>query len=206
MINTQRKSEKERKKKELSLRNLAIAVLMGEGVIHEGLYTEFPPEKSGYIRNYIIFNKLDDYVQIKPDSGDLYIRSHPIIDELINQWYEKESKIFSHHLDPGKLSYSSIMLWVNIYGKRRVETIEITTNVEEEHLRKLSYCIEKHIQSPLIIGRNTLKIPHIHDFYLNSIRFTLNDASFLSSFLHPNELKKLKSRVRKPLMDRGMVL
>ncbi|WP_209124369.1 hypothetical protein [Alkalihalobacillus sp. BA299] len=180
-----------------ALTHLMIASLMGEGEIYVsdnkdiGIYVTFEPSKVEYLQNYILHNSLNRFVKIQPNTGELYIFPNKLIQKYSKQWFKGEEKIFSNQLNHKLLTYQAIIIWINLFGSRNLDSVVISTTVVKSYLRNLSYCIEKHLNTPVVPGRNSLKIHDVENLFLNTMKFSINDCTSVATFLTQKELKKL---------------
>ena len=180
-----------------SLNHLVIASLMGEGEIYtdknkkKGIYVTFDPSKVVYLQNYILHNSLEEFVKVTEITGELYILPNDFIQNYYMQWFKEEEKIFSNQLNHKLLTYQSILIWINLFGSRSLDSVVISTSVVKSYLRNLSYCIEKHLKTPVVPGRNSLKIHDVENLFLTTMKFPINDSTSVATFLTQRELKKL---------------
>jgi hypothetical protein len=190
MINTMTTTPK-------ALNHLMIAALMGEGEIYtvnkedKGIYVTFDPCKAEYLQNYILHNSLNPFVRVREHTGELYIYPNNLTQQHFLQWFKGEEKIFSNQLNHKLLTYQAIIIWINLFGSRNLDSVVISTTVVKSYLRNLSYCIEKHLQTPVVPGRNSLKIHDVENLFLNTMKFSINDCTSVATFLTQKELKKL---------------
>lgn len=183
-----------------ALTHLMLASLMGDGEIYtsnnkdKGIYVTFDPSKEVYLQNYILHNSLHRFIEIVENTGELYIFPNQHIQEYYNQWFKGEEKIFSNQLNPKLLTYQAIIIWINLFGSRNLDSVVISTTVIKPYLRNLSYCIEKHLKTPVVPGRNSLKIHDVENLFLTTMKFPINDSTTVATFLTQKELKKLINR------------
>ncbi|KZE68024.1 hypothetical protein AWM68_17800 [Fictibacillus phosphorivorans] len=189
----------EDKKVTNGLKELAIAALIGEGEFDNyssGPVLKVPLDrkKTLYLIDIIKNKKLKDHVTIEPDKGQFSIHSHNTLNTLKEQWYKDNRKIFSMILDPKLINLQSIIISINLFGDRKLETISIPTNVDREHIKAISYCVEHHLQVPVIPSPNSIKITDIPTFVLNSV----NDISAIHSV---ELLNYLTDKEKKSMME-----
>ncbi|QCJ45477.1 hypothetical protein FAY30_26420 (plasmid) [Bacillus sp. S3] len=187
----------EEKKTSKTLETLAIASLICEGEFDTTsnehlLIVPFDKKKALYLAELIRENNLKSHLDIDVKKGQFSLHSHPILDKLRKQWYVNERKIFSMVLDPNLLSLLSIIIGINLFGSRKLESISIPTNIDKEHLRALSYCIEQHIGVPVVPSANHIKITNVPKFILHSVNEipTLHSAE-LVNFLTDKERNRI---------------
>lgn len=180
-----------------TLTDLAIAMLIGEGEFdlftkEITLTTPYDRKKSLYLSEVIKNESLVDYVNINPKKEQFTILQHPVLHPLMDQWYKGNSKVFSFVLDPNLISLKSIVLCINLFGERKLESISIPTNVDKDHIKTLCYCIEQNIHVPVIPGGNHIKITNIPTFIGGCIgeTSTIHSAELIN-FLTEKEKKKL---------------
>lgn len=185
------------KKTNTALERLAIACLIGEGEFIPSqndieLKVPFDKKKALYLAEIIKENNLKKYIQIDLKKGQFTLNSHPILEMLKSQWNSGNNKIFSMILDPNLLSLQSIVICINLFGSRKLESISIPTNIDKEHLRALSYCIEQHIKVPVVPATNHIKVTNVPKFILNSVNEipTIHSAE-LVNFLTDKEKKRI---------------
>lgn len=180
-----------------ALVHLTVAALMGEGELYKtskeeiGLYVPYDTSKTVYIQNYLLHNSLEPFVTIDIRKGELYIFPYSTIESYFDQWFRGPEKIFSSQLDPGLLTPQSILIWINLFGNRNIDSVVVSTNVSKPYLRNLAYCIEGHLKSQVVIGRKSLKIHDIESLFITTMKYSLNDSTSIATFLTQNELKKL---------------
>ncbi|RHW35975.1 hypothetical protein D1B31_17965 [Neobacillus notoginsengisoli] len=188
----------EEKKTAITLKKLAIASLIGEGEFctttkSPVLKVPFDRKKAFYLAELIKENNLINlYLEIDLKKGQFSLHSHPILEELRNQWYAKNKKVFSMVLDPGLLSLQAIIIGVNMFGTRKLESISIPTTTDKDHLKALSYCIGQHINVPVLPTTNQIKITNVPKFILNSLNeIPAIHSAELVNFLTEKEKKKI---------------
>lgn len=184
-----------------NLYDLAIALLIGEGEFDFGsdskLSVPFDRKKSMYLLEVIKNERLNDYIDINQKRGQIYLHSHMVLETLKFQWYKDGNKIFSFILDPKLLTLKSIIMCINLFGERKLETISIPTNIEKDHIKTLAYCIEKHIKVPVIPGSNHIKISNIPTFVIDCIHdLPAIHSAGLINFLTEKEKKKIMEGVK----------
>lgn len=190
-------------KKTKNLHDLATALLIGEGEfgvragIERSLTVPFDRKKSWYLSETIKNEQLTDFIDINSKRGQLYLHSHSVLETLYPQWFKDGNKIFSFIMDPKLLNLKSIVLCINLFGERKLETISIPTTVEKEHIKTLAYCMEQHLQVPVVPGTNQIKIANIPNFVLNCINdLPAIHSAELINFLTDKEKKKLMEGVK----------
>lgn len=183
-------------KKTNHLYDLASALLIGEGEFDfsddSKLSVPFDRKKSMYLSEVIKNERLSDYININPKRGQIYLHSHEVLETIKYQWYKDGKKIFSFILDPNLLTLKSIIMCINLFGERKLETISIPTNIEREHIKTLAYCIEKHLNVPVIPGANQVKITNIPTFVIECVYdLPAIHSTELINFLTEKEKKKI---------------
>ncbi|WP_066412901.1 hypothetical protein [Sutcliffiella cohnii] len=180
-----------------SLKHLILAALLGDGDMYKDdekgqcLYVNYSPSKTDYLQNYILHNDLEKYVDVKGKTGELFIHNNDYLQKYYEQWFKEKEKIFSNQLNPKLLTYQSIILWINLFGSRSLDSVVVSTTVIKPYLRNLSYCVEKHINTTVVPGKNALKIHDIEQLFINTMKISINDSSTIATFLTQKEFKKL---------------
>lgn len=185
--------------KEVALRNLLIASLISEGhvlVFNNQKITEFYvpylKEKAYYLFNYLKTYDLGDFVIVEPRKKQFKILLKNGLDNLINEWYEDGNKIFNLRLGDVYLNHNLIILYINLFGSRKIEGIGIPTTIDKEYLQTLTYCIEKILKVDVVIGNNQLKIPDVPMLFINSIdHLSSIDSSEMANFITNQEKEQL---------------
>lgn len=187
----------EEKKTAITLEKLAIASLIGEGEFdtissENSLMVPFDKKKALYLAELIKENNLKKHLEIDLKKGQFLIHSHSVLEKLRNQWYVNNKKVFTMVLDPNLLSLQAIVIGINLFGSRKLESISIPTNIDKDHLRSLSYCIEHHIKVPVVPSGNHIKITNVPKFILYSVNEipTIHSAE-LVNFLTDKEKKRI---------------
>jgi hypothetical protein len=180
-----------------NLFNLAIAGLISEAEFEnfsDELLLKVPIErkKTIYLTDVLKEANLKRNLKIEPIKGQFTIHSHSFLTRLKEQWYKGNTKIFSNILDPNLINLQSIIICINLFGSRKLETISIPTNIDRNYIKAVSFCIEHHLKVPVIPGTNQIKITNIPQFILS----TLADIPAIHSvelinFLTDKEKKKL---------------
>lgn len=185
------------KKTAITLKKLAVACLITEGEFRSSangtaLITPFEKSNGLYLAEIIKENSLKEHIEINFKKEQFTLCSHSVLDELRTQWYADNKKIFSMVLDPHLLSLQSIVMGINLFGSRKLESISIPTNINKDHLRALSYCIEHHIKVPVVPSANHIKITNVPKFILNLVNElpTIHSAQ-LVNFLTDKEKKRI---------------
>lgn len=191
----------EEKKTTKNLYDLAIALLVGEGEFDFGsdskLSVPFDRKKSMYLLEVIKNERLSDFIDINSKRGQITLHTHMVLEAIRYQWYKDGKKVFSFILDPNLLTLKSIIMCINLFGERKLETISIPTNVEKEHNKTLAYCIEKHLNVPVIPGANQIKITNIPTFIIECINdLPAIHSAELINFLTEKEKKKIMEGVK----------
>lgn len=179
------------------LMNLAIAGLISEGEFDiftevETLHVPFNRKKQKYLEILVKENGFKDFVTINETRGQFTIHTHPVLKTLKKQWYEGHKKIFSKVLDPEIINLEAIVLAINLFGNRQLESISIRTTVEKESVKALSYCIEWYLKNPVIPGTKQIKISNVTNVVLSSISDipAIHSAELMNT-LTKNEKKRL---------------
>ncbi|MEI2356287.1 hypothetical protein [Mesobacillus zeae] len=180
------------------LKEIVIAALLSEGDFDSYssksniLKVPFDKKKSLYLAELISCSNLKPYINIDLKKGQFNIHSHQVLETLRNQWFRKQTKVFSTVLDPGLLSLQSIILSINLFGTRKVGSISIPTNIDKDFLRAVCYCMEYHLKVPVIPSVNHIKITNIPKLILNSMAFlpAIHSAEFVN-FLTVKEKKQI---------------
>jgi hypothetical protein len=179
-----------------NLLNLAIAGLISEAEFdifsdEPLLKVEFNTKKTSYLIDIITDANLDSFIRIETNKGQFTIHSHPLLQSLKLQWYQNNSKIFSNVLDPTRINLQSIIISINLFGTRKLETISIPTSINKNYIKAVSYCIAQHLKVPVIPGTNQIKITNIPNFIPSSIsEIPAIHSAELINFLTDKEKKK----------------
>ena len=185
------------KKASKNLYDFAVALLIGQGEFEqtrEGiiLTTPFERKKSLYLTEILKNEQLVDYIEINTKKGQFKIHPHSILSNLKERWFQENDKIFSLVLDPKLLSLKSIVMCINLFGERKLESINIPTNIDKNHIKTLSYCIEQNLKVPVIPGTNQFKITNITKLMLSSVNeIPAIHSAELVNLLTEKEKKKL---------------
>ncbi|MFT9495752.1 MULTISPECIES: hypothetical protein [Bacillota] len=180
-----------------SLYNLAIAGLIGEGEFDHlakdiPLKIPFSRKKGFYLADLLKDGNLNSNLRIDPQKGQFTIHSHKILQSLKKQWYKDNTKIFSNILDPKLINLDAIIISINLFGSRKLESISIPTSIDKDYVKAISYCIEQHLKVPVIPGANQIKITNIPQFIDSVITEipTIHSAELIN-FLTVKEKKRL---------------
>lgn len=153
--------------------NLAIAGLISEGEFD--IFSDVPVlkmplhrKKTSYLRSIITESHLEDYIDVDINRGQISIHSHTCLANLKDQWYDEKKKIFSKYVDPNNLSLDSVLMAITLFGIRKLETIYIPTSVEKDYIIRLVYCVEHHLNVPVIPGANHIKIARVKQVILSN--------------------------------------
>lgn len=149
-----------------NLLSLAIAGLIAEGEFD--LFSDEPilkipidERKICYLQNTVHEGKLHQFVKIDTGREQFIIHSHSILIYLKRQWYRGNEKIFSNILDPDLITLQSIILSMNLFGIRKLETIAIPTTIHKDFIKSISFCMERHLSVPVVPCPNLIKITNI---------------------------------------------
>lgn len=177
---------------------LAIAALCSEGEIVNGpdnksvLKVPFDRKKSMYLSELIKDSNLKAYMDIDLKKNQFILHSHSVLDKLKNQWYQGQKKIFSNTLDPKLLTIQSIIVSINLFGTRKLESVSISTNIDKDYLRTISYCMAYYLKVPVIPSINHIKIMNVPKFILASVNdIPAIHSAELVNFLTDKEKKKI---------------
>lgn len=180
-----------------NIERLAIAGLISEGdfdylAAEPVLKIPFDIKKAIYLSDFIKENRLEDYIEINLKRGQFSIHSHMALGPLQKQWYRDKRKIFTMILDPKLLDLESVIISVNLFGIRKLESISIPTSIEKEHIKAIAYCVEQKLNVTVIPTSTSLKITNIPKFIMNSINeISAIHSAELINFLTEKEKKKI---------------
>lgn len=187
----------EAKKRTQNINKLAIAALISEAYFDgtsRSLILKSPVslKKISYLEEISKNGDFDANINISQKKGQFNLHSHTVLEQLKNQWYKDKSKIFSSLLDPNLINLESIIICINLFGTRKLETISIPTTIDKEYIKAISYCIEQHLDVPVIPGTTQIKITNVPEF----IRSKILDVPTIHStelvdFLTDKEKKRL---------------
>lgn len=185
-----------------NLLDFSKAVLIGEGDFdfnnsNDVLSIPFNKQKSLYLSEVLKNEQISNYIEINSKKEQLSIHSHPILKTLKDQWYKDNSKIFSLTLDPGLITLKSIIVCINLFGIRKLESISLPTSIDRDHLKTLSYCLEKHLKVPVTPSNNQMKITDIPKLVTSAV----SDISAL----HSAELINYLTTKEKKLLTEGIL-
>lgn len=187
----------EDKKVSRNLNNLAIAALISEAEydifsVEPILKVPFDQKKSFYLAEVIKDCNLKAFIDFDLRKGQFTIHSHSVLKRLRQQWYKDNTKIFSMKLDPDLITLQSIVMCINLFGSRKLESISIPTNIEKEHIKAISYCIEQHLNVPVIPSPNQIKITNVPRFIVAAIaEIPAIHSAELINFLTEKEKKRI---------------
>lgn len=165
----------EEKKIKSNTEILAVAALLSEGEIVSNIRNEFvlqvpfDRKKSMYLSELIRDSNIKSHMDINLKKDIFILHSHPILEKLKKQWYQGQTKIFSKSLDPKLITVQSIIIAINLFGTRKLESVSIPTNIDKEYLRTISFCMEHHLKVPVIPSTNHIKFTNVPKFIQNSI-------------------------------------
>lgn len=180
-----------------SIERLAIASLISEGDFdylapEPVLKVPFDIKKAIYLSDFIKENRLEGYIEINLKRGQFSIHSHKVLERLQKQWYLNKKKIFTMILDPGLLNLESVIISLNLFGIRKLESITIPTSIEKEHIKAIAYCVEQKLNVTVIPTSTCIKITNIPKFILNSVNeIPAIHSAELINFLTEKEKKKI---------------
>ncbi|QAS54797.1 hypothetical protein [Halobacillus litoralis] len=183
-----------------SLINLIVASLMGEGeppLAMGGAITSiqvpFAKEKSFYLLNYLQSNNLKNHVTVQPRKNQFVIHLNGELTDLVEGWYKGSIKVFTQGVNSKHLTRKAIMVYISLFGNRQIEGVSISTNIQEEYLNTLAYCIEKKLKINVVpSGSNKIKIPEVTNLFLTALRKeNTYDCTEIACFLTNNEKSKL---------------
>jgi hypothetical protein len=189
----------EEKKTIDNLYNLILASLISEGefVFNKEanvLTVPFSRSKSLYLLDIIKDGQLKDFITVDINKEQFQIHSYEHLGTVKNQWYRGSSKIFSKVLDPGLLNVDSIIICINLFGIKKIDSLSIPTTIDKEYLKTLTYCMEKHLNVPVISGKNQIKITNISNLIQNNIgKIPAIHSAALINFLTNKERKNMIS-------------
>lgn len=180
-----------------NLWNLAIAGLISEGEFdifssEPLLKVPYERKKTVYLSDILKDANLIRNLKIEHQKGQYSIHSYPYLKVLKDQWYKGNTKIFSNVLDPKLISLESIIICINLFGSRKLETISIPTSIDRNYIRSVSYCIEQHLKVPVVPSINQLKITNIPKFIQSTLaEIPAIHSAELVNFLTDKERKKM---------------
>lgn len=176
---------------------LAQALLCGEGDIYNInksyiLFASVNGHYISYVKEFIGSAAFDQYIDYK--NGEVAIKA-PILEQIYQSWYRNDIKVFTSYVDPSILSLDSVMLYINLFGKRHIDGISISTSIEPTYLRVLRSILEKKLKVPIILTRNTIKITNIDSLthYLCGIAKVQHLIPFMT-LLTNQEIEKVKEK------------
>lgn len=183
------------------LDQLICACLLGDSEILQiqnnyHLFAYIEKSKFKYLENYIIKNSLNSFVKTNKHKCQIVI-SHHILETYYHSWYLDSKKIFSKRITPALLEYESVILYVILFGKRQVEGIKVTSNIDKNYLIITTYCIQSHLQTNLNFGESYIKILDIFGFIKKVLdKVQMNELIELFQYLTHSEVKKISNRIR----------
>lgn len=187
----------ENKKTSKYLFDLAVSGLISEAefdIFNPDSLLNIPIERKRYfyLADVLKDTKLKSYFEINKHKGQLTIHSHSLLSSLKKQWYKGNLKIFSNILDPNLINLQSIVLCINLFGSRKLETISIPTSIGKEYIKAISYCIEQHLKVPIIPSANCIKVTNI-PYFISSVvnELPVIHSAELMNFLTEKEKKRL---------------
>ncbi|PGT82208.1 hypothetical protein [Bacillus sp. AFS040349] len=180
----------------IALENLIIASLLSQGEIDllksNELIVPFSKEKAFFLSSYLKQHNILDFVHVQIHKEQFKIHSNNRLKELIDNWFNSGTKTFIQKLDSNILRYEAIILCINLFGSRKLESISIQTTVNKKYLRTVTYCIEQVLKVPVIPGKNQIKIPDVLELIIKSIDHldTINSTE-LTTYLNSMEKNRL---------------
>lgn len=190
---------------ETKLKDLATALVIGKGEIvsteiSSFIYSEINKEKIRYLKDYISTTSLPNH-RVTIDDRSIALHGENITSWALKTFYKGEEKIFCSRLDISKLSLNSIVLWINIYGRRNEDYIEVPTTVNTDYLRVLMYCLEQRLGVTILAGHKHLKIFNIKKIYDNFIpHVSINHLAVFANYFSRKEYLELVKQCRKPIV------
>lgn len=180
-----------------NLYRLAIAALISEAEYDQFstkllLKSPINIKKFAYLDDICKEGNIHLNIEKNHKKGQFTFHSHPVLEQLKQQWFQGGIKTFSNILDPKLINLQSIVMCINLFGTRKLETISIPTTINKEYIKAISYCIEQHLKVPVIPGVTQIKITNVLHCIgsLVSELPTIHSAELIN-FLTKKEKKKL---------------
>ncbi|MFD1736243.1 hypothetical protein ACFSCX_06650 [Bacillus salitolerans] len=185
-----------------------IGCLIGNGDIQkiEGedhLYFSFEKHKTTYLQNFMLHHSLFSSITADFQKGEGFILPNLFMNEVIKKWYSEGVKIFSKGPDPFLVPFESIVIAINLFGKRQIENIILYSSVKKEYLNILSYSISKQLDLPSVISSsNSIKIYDAPALFLKAFhKVSLIDSTELANYINDNERRDIE-----PFLERDAIL
>ncbi len=108
---------------------------------------------------------------------------------LVNEWYNNEGeKIFRKYFGTSFLTYEAIIITINLFGKRKIEAIGISTSINKRSLQTLSYSINKILNQYVYVSNKQINIPDITNLCKKNVpHLTALDSAELVNFMESDE-------------------
>lgn len=185
-----------------ALRTLLTATLLGSGDLYPNgkdkcLFFQFERSKYSFLKNYILSNGLQEMVKIDflKQQAFIILNDHELYKTVLD-WYDGQTKRFvpSNH----SITYEEIMLFVIVFGKRRLESITIETTLDKDSLGSFAYVIEKKLDLSVIPDKVRLKIHDIITLFMNGLKtLGMLECTELANFLNEQDKRIISNGVKK---------
>lgn len=149
-------------------------------------------KKIPYLQNIINEGKLQTNIHLDIRRQQFIIHSHDMLPDLKKRWYKDNEKVFSDILDPQLIPFPAIILCINLFGVRKLETIAIPTTIHKNYIKSVSFCMEHHLKVPVVSTANQIKITNIPKVIARGLEDipTYHSAEFVN-FLTLKEKKQM---------------
>ncbi|NRD81112.1 hypothetical protein HPT25_27865 [Bacillus sp. BRMEA1] len=184
-----------------ALKALLMATLLGSGDLYKKgeeklLYFQFERNKSAFLNNYILANGLQEFVKIDLPKQQAFIvlEDHDLYQEVL-KWYDGHNKRFlpSNH----SVSYHDIILFIIIFGKRRLESVTVETTLDKNSLRSFAYVLETKLDLSVIPDKMKLKIHDIVSLFINGLKtLGMLECTELANFLSEQDKRIIANGVK----------
>ncbi len=123
----------------------------------------FDMHKSYYLFNYLHQHRLNKEVIVEPKKNQIKIPLlNPDHAQMVNEWHDHNAnKIFQKYFGNQYLNYHAVILTINLFGKRKIESIGISTSTNREHLQTLAHSFSQTINQYVYIANKDINIPDI---------------------------------------------
>ncbi|WP_078557263.1 hypothetical protein [Bacillus alkalicellulosilyticus] len=181
----------------IALQDLVVASLLSNGELcplkkEPVLIVPFTKEKALYLLNYLKSNNLGEYVRVKEKSEEFEVILDTNLYKITQEWYKNREKIFSKKLGATYVGYSTIILCINLFGNRKLESIGIPSSIHKDLLKTLTYHMEKCLEQTVIPGKNEIKIPEVPNLFLDTLsKVSSINSTEIANFLTNHEKNKL---------------
>lgn len=184
-----------------ALKTLVTATLLGSGDLYPKdkerlLFFQFERSKYSFLNNYILSYGLQEVVKMDflKQQAFIILKDHELYQDVLD-WYDGQTKRFvpSNH----SISYEEIMLFVIVFGKRRLESITVETTLDKDSLGSFAYVIEKKLKISVIPDKLKLKIHDVISLFMNGLKtLGMLECTELANFLNEQDKRTISNGVK----------